>query len=415
MEQRGLNQPRTLGRRFLCDCRPEGFSLSSLRMTKGKKVLLGMSGGVDSSVAAVLLLEQGFEVVGAFMKNWSEKTDRDGSSGDCPADDQGYGQIGECSWRTERRDAMRVASQLGIPFLTFDFEDKYRANVYEYMLAEYQAGRTPNPDVLCNKYMKFGFFLEEADKLGCDFVATGHYARVHVDDRDVAHLLAGVDSNKDQTYFLCQLNQDQLRRALFPIGHLLKPEVREIARTHKLSVAEKKDSQGICFVGKVDMVDFLRERIPEREGDIITTDGRLIGKHRGYMYYTIGQRGGLGVGGGTPYYVVERRPETNEVIVAVGEEDPRLYRTELTATNLTETIPGNFTKYAGQKIHARIRYRQPLGVCHFEPSPIYGGVGGGNEGLRVTFDIPQRAVAPGQFIAFYVGDELIGSGIISVK
>lgn len=368
-------------------------------MTKGKKVLLGMSGGVDSSVAAVLLLEQGFEVVGAFMKNWSEK-----SEAECMGDER---EAGECSWRTERRDAMRVASQLGIPFLTFDFEDRYRENVYEYMLREYQAGRTPNPDVLCNKYMKFGFFLEEADKLGCDYVATGHYARIHEDDAGHNHLLAGIDPNKDQTYFLCQLNQDQLKRAMFPIGHLLKSEVREIARSHNLPVAEKKDSQGICFVGKVDMVDFLRERIPEREGDIVTTDGKIIGKHRGYMYYTVGQREGLGVGGGIPYYVVERKPETNEVIVAVGDEDPRLYKTELTATDLTETLPGNFTKYAGQSIHARIRYRQPLGICRF--TLLLGGAGE----VRVTFDSPQRAVAPGQFIAFYVGDELIGSGVIS--
>jgi tRNA-specific 2-thiouridylase len=347
------------------------------------KVLLGMSGGVDSSVSAVLLLEQGYEVIGGFMKNWSDG-----------ADDA------ECSWKTERRDAMRVAAQLGIEFHTFDFEDEYRKLVYEYMIDEYKAGRTPNPDVLCNKYMKFDLFMREADKLGCDLVATGHYARVARDADGITHLLAGVDQNKDQSYFLCQLTQDQLKRVLFPIGQLEKTAVRELAHQHGLVVADKKDSQGICFVGKVDMQDFLAARIQPHEGKIITTAGEVIGQHRGFEFYTIGQRGGLGIGGGTPYYVVERRPETNEVIVAVGDEDPALFRSELVATNLTETIEGNFAKHQGQPLLARIRYRQPLANCTLE-------------GERVVFKQPQRAVAPGQFIAFYVGDELIGSGTIA--
>lgn len=351
-----------------------------------KRVLLGMSGGVDSSASAVLLLEQGYEVVGAFMKNWS-----DGGQGE------------ECSWRTERRDAMKVAAQLGIDFYTFDYEDEYRENVYEYMIAEYQAGRTPNPDVLCNKYMKFGFLLNEAEKLNCDFIATGHYARMKRDKDGTAHLIAGKDGNKDQTYFLCQLNQDQLNKILFPIGELEKSEVRDLAKKHDLHVCDKKDSQGICFVGKVKMQEFLAERIPENPGNIVTTSGEVIGQHKGHAYYTIGQRSGLGIGGGTPYFIVERRPETNEIIVALGEDDPALFSTELTATDMTETIPGNLENYFGKKIKARVRYRQPLQDCVLE------------EGGRVVFNDPQRAVAPGQFVAFYDGEELIGSGVISVN
>lgn len=358
-------------------------------MAKKPRVLLGMSGGVDSSVSAVLLLAQGYEVIGGFMKNWSDGDDKT-----------------ECSWRTERRDAMRVASQLGIEFLTFDFEAEYRRLVYEYMIAEYKAGRTPNPDVLCNKYMKFDLFLREADKLGCDYIATGHYARKIVDEHGMPHLLAGADQNKDQSYFLCQLTQPQIARALFPIGELEKPEVRRIARQHNLVVADKKDSQGICFVGQVQMKDFLAERITPHTGNIVTTDGTVIGQHQGFEFYTIGQRAGLGIGGGTPFYVVNRKPETNEVIVAVGEEDPALYRTELVATNLTETIDGKFIQYANQKISARIRYRQPLASCTLRPMPNALSLG-------VTFYSPQRAIAPGQFVAFYVGGELIGSGVIT--
>lgn len=357
-----------------------------------KKVLLGMSGGVDSSVSAVLLLEEGYEVVGAFMKNWSDGDDE-----------------GECSWRTERRDAMRVAAQLGIEFHTFDYENEYRENVYEYMIAEYEAGRTPNPDVLCNKYMKFGYLLAEAEKLGCDFIATGHYARARRDEDGTTHLLAGVDANKDQTYFLCQLNQDQLKKVLFPIGEFEKSRVREIAREKGLHVSDKKDSQGICFVGKVKMQEFLAERIPENPGNIVTTSGEVIGQHKGHAYYTIGQRTGLGIGGGTPYFIVERRPETNEIVVAVGEDDPALLSSELVATNIVETIPANLEKYFGKKIQARVRYRQPLQGCVVFP-PYQGGTEGG---LRVAFDDPQRAVAPGQFVAFYDGEELIGSGVIA--
>lgn len=388
-----------------------------------QKVLLGMSGGVDSSVSAVLLLEQGYEVIGGFMKNWSGEAL--GASGESE----------ECEWRRERRDAMRVAGQLGLKFYTFDFEEQYRSKVYEYMIDEYKAGRTPNPDVLCNKYMKFDLFLKEADKLECDFIATGHYAR-RTDDADgTVHLLMGVDENKDQTYFLCQLNQEQLKRSLFPIGHLEKSKVREIAREHSLFVADKKDSQGICFVGQVNMQQFLEARITPHEGNIVTTDGRVLGQHRGFEFYTIGQRGGLGVGGGAPLYVVDRKSETNEVVVAQGPDDPALFRSELLVMNLSETIPGAIDRIIGKTIMARIRYRQPLAECVVEALPLRssmtrsfeGRVGasdealeehsrhpreGGDPALRVRFSLPQRAIAPGQFVAFYDGEELIGSGVI---
>lgn len=357
-------------------------------MEKSKgKVLVGMSGGVDSSVAAVLLLEQGYEVIGAFMKNWSD--------GD---------ESGECSWRVERRDAMRVAAKLGIPFYTFDFENEYRENVYEYMIREYVAGRTPNPDVLCNKYMKFGYLLREAEKMGCDFIATGHYARTQKDKDGTVHLLAGRDQNKDQSYFLCQLTQDQLKNILFPIGELEKSEVRKIAQENDLHIATKKDSQGICFVGKVKMQDFLKERIPEQEGNIVTTSGEVVGTHKGHAYYTIGQRTGLGIGGGTPYFVVDRKPEINEIVVAVGDDDPALLSDNLTATDIVETISHRLETFVGKKLLARIRYRQPLQEC------VITKIENGN--ALVEFDESQRAVAPGQFIAWYDGEELLGSGII---
>ncbi len=372
------------------------------------KVLLGMSGGVDSSVSAVLLLEQGYEVIGGFMKNWSPSTSS-GSSTESSGSSTDDG--GECEWRRERRDAMRVAGQLGIKFYTFDFEAEYRSKVYEYMIDEYRNGRTPNPDVLCNKYMKFDLFLKEADKLGCDFIATGHYARRVDDENGVAHLLMGVDKNKDQTYFLCQLDQAQLKRSLFPIGDLEKSKVRAIARQHDLFVADKKDSQGICFIGNVDMQQFLEARITPHEGNIVNTMGKVLGTHRGFEFYTIGQRGGLGVGGGTPLYVVERRVATNEVVVAFGPDDPALFKSELSATQLTETTPNSLKDMVGKPITARIRYRQPLAECVIE-APSNSPMAGGEYAVKVRFGVPQRAVAPGQFVAFYVGEELVGSGVI---
>lgn len=341
-------------------------------MQNNPKTLVAMSGGVDSSVAAALLLEQGHEVVGVFMKNWSG-----------------------CDWEEDKRDAQRVAAKLGIDLHVYDFEKEYTERVHDYMIAEYAAGRTPNPDVMCNREVKFDLLLKAADELGCQKMATGHYARVEGSD-GVFQLKKGVDQNKDQSYFLCRLGQRELRRALFPVGELEKPEVRGIAKKYDLVTAEKKDSQGLCFVGMVDMPTFLKERIKPKKGKIVTTVGEEIGEHDGVQYYTIGQRHGLGVGGGDPWYVVERKTDTNELIVG-HDDDPALMKQELDAIDL-HWVSGEPELPA--KLHAKIRYRQGDQACQIQ--------GNGH----VTFDKAQRAVAPGQFIVFYCGDELVGSGVI---
>ncbi len=350
-------------------------------------------------MSAVLLLEAGYEVIGAFMKNWS---------GDVHGPEvKGADRIGtsfeECGWKTERRDAMRVAAQLGIPFLTFDFEAEYRRDVVEYMFREFEAGRTPNPDVMCNRYMKFDLFLKEADKLGCDFIATGHYARTQARSGDLSHngvsILKGIDPNKDQTYFLWAIDKAVLPRVLFPIGHLEKPAVREIAAKHNLEVATKKDSTGICFVGEVDMREFLKARMKEDPGNVVTTEGKVIGKHVGINFYTIGQRHGLDIGGGDPFYVVEKRRETNEIVVG-SNFHPALFKKELTASQL------NWFKQPPFPIacEARLRHRQPVQKCVVSRM--------GDDQVHVEFEESQRAVTPGQSIVFYVGDEMIGGGII---
>ena len=357
--------------------------------TKGK-VLVGMSGGVDSSVSAALLLEQGHEVIGAFMKNWSGDV-----HGPRETDAEKVGEeFAECGWKEERRDAQRVAAKLGIPFVTFDFEKEYRRDVVEYMFREFEAGRTPNPDVMCNKYMKFDLFLKEADKLGCDYVATGHYARIQD-----GLILKGADDNKDQSYFLCAVNPEVVNRILFPIGDMDKPDVREKARELGLDVAEKKDSTGICFVGEVNIGEFLRARIEEKPGPIVTVDGEVIGEHKGIAFHTIGQRHGLNIGGGTPYYVVEKRPETNTLVVS-SNFHPALFKEELTATELNWFKKPN-APFACQ---ARIRYRQDAQDCVIEEI--------GEDSVTVRFKEPQRAVTPGQSIVFYDGDKMIGGGII---
>lgn len=403
-------------------------------MTRKPKVLVGMSGGVDSSVSAVLLLEQGFEVIGAFMKNWSG-----GVCGPRVVDSQTIGEsFQECDWKTERRDAARVAAKLGIPFVTFDFEKEYRHHVVEEMFKEFEAGRTPNPDVMCNKFIKFDRFVAEADRLGCDFIATGHYARVGKDgrsdnpperpnvigsfpartaiwsdggragsdtgDRGVTgskglKILKAIDSNKDQTYFLWAIKPEVLSRVLFPVGEMTKPEVREKAREYGLEVSEKKDSTGICFVGEVEMRTFLQERIPQDPGPIITTDGKVIGEHEGLAFYTIGQRHGLKIGGGDPYYVVEKRPHKKELIVS-SNFHPALFKRELTAKNLNWFM----TPAPTFPCQARIRYRQPLQDCE-------GIMQSANE-VSVKFIESQRAVTPGQSIVFYDRDEVLGGGII---
>lgn len=348
-----------------------------------------MSGGVDSSVAAALLLEQGYEVVGAFMKNWTEVR-CDSST------DSGQAGISECGWRQERRDAMRVAAKLGIPFVTFDFERQYRDLVVENLYREYAAGRTPNPDVMCNKYVKFDLFVKEADKLGCEFVATGHYARI---DSIGRRILAGTDSNKDQTYFLWAIPREILPRVLFPVGGMLKPDVREKARELGLSTAEKKDSTGICFVGEVDIRAFLKQRIPEDPGEIVTTTGEVVGTHEGVAFYTIGQRHGLNVGGGTPYYVVDKKPEAKQLVVS-SNFHPRLFGKTVTAFQANW-----FRRPAeGDAVLARVRYRQPLQPCRI--------IEINDEQVIAEFNEPVRAVTPGQSIAFYEGEEMLGGGVI---
>lgn len=353
-----------------------------------KKVLMAMSGGVDSSVSAALLLEQGYEVIGAFMKNWSGDV-----HGACdPGDDT---QEKECGWRGERRDALRVASTLGIPLMTFDFEEEYRQQVIENMFHEFEAGRTPNPDILCNKFIKFDLLMREADRLGCDFVATGHYARVQD-----GKILKGIDTNKDQTYFLWAINRDVIPRVLFPLGELEKPEVRKKAEEIGLSVAQKKDSTGICFVGEVDLKKFLLEKLPKKPGAIVTVDGKHVGTHDGLAFYTIGQREGLNIGGGTgePLYVLEKRLETNELVVG-SNFHPTLFKQELVARQLNWLVDVK----KEQRVQAQIRYRQSVQDCvvHLE-----------GDAARVVFDNPQRAVTSGQSIVFYDGDVMLGGGII---
>jgi tRNA-uridine 2-sulfurtransferase len=367
-------------------------------MTHKPKVLVGLSGGVDSSVSAALLVEQGYEVIGAFMKNWSQREEvarRRGVGG-------GEG-FEECGWKRERRDAARVAAKLGIPFVTFDFEQEYREKVVENLFDESWAGRTPNPDVLCNKYIKFDRFVKEADRLGCEFIATGHYARVK--HRGTSHqalgtsLLMGKDSNKDQTYFLWAIKPEILSRVLFPIGDMEKPAVREKARELRLSTAEKKDSTGICFVGEVHMREFLQARLPKDPGSIVTVDGDVIGEHEGLAFYTIGQRHGLNVGGGTPWYVVKKRPKAKELVVA-SNFHPSLYAEHLTAKDLNWFVTPEYPI----RCMARIRYRQALQACLVELN--------GEDSIKVTFDEPQRAITSGQSIVLYRVEEVLGGGII---
>ncbi len=388
------------------------------------RVVVGLSGGVDSSVAAYLLKEQGHDVVGLFMRNWHDTTGT--LEGDCP-------------WHDDQVFAELVAKRLDIPFHYVDLSEQYRQRVVEYMFAEYERGRTPNPDVLCNREIKFDVFLKEALKLGADFVATGHYCRKServVDGKTGYSLLAGVDNNKDQSYFLCQLTQQQLRYALFPIGELTKPEVREIAVTQKLATAKRKDSQGICFVGKVDLPIFLQQKLAARKGNVheilptwakferyaadttlegmarpysyTVRDGKKIGEHNGAHFYTIGQRKGLGIGGRKEsLFIIGTDVVTNTIYVGEGDSHPGLYRralkvesNELHWIDAAETI----TVGSSRRYEVRIRYRQPLqgATLHMQ-----------QDGLYIHFDTPQRGIAAGQFVAWYDGDRVVGSGVIS--
>lgn len=349
-----------------------------------------MSGGVDSSVAAALLQERGFEVTGGFIKNWSDTADL---------------WTGECAWRGERRDALRVAAKLGIPLLTFDFEKEYRERVVKNLFEGYAAGETPNPDVLCNEAIKFGLFFEAAKKLGFDFIATGHYAQIDFDEDGRARLLRGFDPDKDQSYFLYRVPQEALGRALFPVGDLKKGEVRKLAREFDLPVADKPDSQGICFIGKLNMGEFLRKKIPSRLGEIVDPEGNVLGQHEGLDQYTIGQRQGIGLDKGShSWYVADKDIKKNRLMVAPQAEHSLLFRSEFFVRD------PRWIKGAALKLPARaavqVRYRQPAEKAAVEQ------VG---QNIRVRLDKPVRAVAPGQSAVFYRKDECLGGGVIKTE
>ncbi len=375
--------------------------MKSVKKIKRQKVFVAMSGGVDSSVAAALLKKQanprefekltgrptpkgfrGFDIVGAFAKGW-----------------QPEGMV--CGWKEERRDAVRAAAKLGIPFLTFDFSKDYEEKVVEYMKKEYAAGRTPNPDVMCNKYIKFGLFLENALKMGADYIATGHYVRLRRNLKSqISNLKIAVDKNKDQSYFLWTLTQEQLKYCLFPIGDYKKPEVRKLARKFGLPTAEKKDSQGLCFVGDINFSLFLRNILPKKEGEIRAADGKTIGKHDGAHFYTIGQRHGLNIPGG-PYYIVAKDLKNNVLVVAKEKEEKEFYKKEVVigGANWINGAPNLKEEYA-----ARIRYRQPLQKCKI--------VSLSGDSATIHFKKPQRAVTSGQSLVLYRGAEMLGGGII---
>ncbi len=387
------------------------------------RVVVGLSGGVDSSVAAYLLKQQGHEVIGLFMRNWHDTTGT--LEGDCP-------------WYDDQVFAELVAKKLDIPFRFVDLSEEYRRRVVDYMFAEYSAGRTPNPDVLCNREIKFDVFLKEALKMGAEYVATGHYCRkqtVVENGQEVYKLLAGSDPNKDQSYFLCQLTQEQLRYALFPIGDLLKPEVRRIAEEQKLATAKRKDSQGICFVGKVDLPVFLQQQIAAKQGNVheilpswrgyaqqpaeddlaalaeprryTVRDGKKVGTHNGAHFYTIGQRKGLGIGGRKEsLFIIATDVKENVIYVGEGDAHPGLYRKalKLQSDALHWVNPADAMQVGERRCYdVRIRYRQPLQraelICR-------------EDGVYILFDEPQRGIAAGQFAAWYSGDELVGSGVI---
>lgn len=394
------------------------------------KIVVGLSGGVDSSVAAYLLKKQGHEVVALFMRNWNDAS--------VTLED-------ECPWIEDSNDALMVAQKLGIPYQVIDMSELYKEKIVDYMFDEYKKGRTPNPDVLCNREVKFDVFMKTALSLGAEKVATGHYAQVNStfdeNGNEIFHLLAGADNNKDQSYFLCQLNQDQLSKSLFPIGNLTKPEVREIAREMGLVTADKKDSQGLCFIGKVSLPTFLQQQLEPKEGEIVEifkdfdgfhqetpdfsskleeleflskkihyekSDGKVIGKHQGAHYFTVGQSKGLGIGGhAESCFLISRDIDKNIVFVGEGRNFPGLFRSALKIENSeVHWVREDLRLQSGEsmKVKARIRYRQPL-----EEATLYQF----EEGLYIEFENPQSAIAEGQFAAWYDGEELLGSGVIS--
>lgn len=355
------------------------------------RVIVGMSGGVDSSVSAYLLQQQGYRVEGLFMKNWEED---DGTE--------------YCTAKEDLADAQSVCDRLGITLHTANFSSEYWDNVFEHFLEEYRDGRTPNPDVLCNKEIKFKAFLEYAQELGADLIATGHYVQ-RSDDSGPTHLLKGLDNNKDQSYFLCEVSEDSLKHALFPVGSLRKAEVREIAGKLQLATHDKKDSTGICFIGERKFKDFLETYLPAQPGDIESVDGDLVGRHAGLMYYTLGQRQGLGIGGirnrpEAPWYVVKKDLERNVLIVSQGNESEDLFSNELIAK-----APHWINIEAPDmplQCSAKIRYRQADQACQVE------SLGDAEGRIKVTFEQPQRAVTPGQYAVFYAGARCLGGAII---
>lgn len=394
-----------------------------------KRVVVGLSGGVDSSVAAYLLKKQGYEVIGLFMKNWH---------------DDSVTISNECPWLEDSNDALLVAEKLGIPFQTVDLSEQYQEKIVDYMFREYEKGRTPNPDVLCNREIKFDVFMKIALSLGADYVATGHYCRkgeIDVDGKLMYQLLAGVDGNKDQSYFLCQLSQDQLAKSLFPIGELTKPEVREIAAQMELVTAEKKDSQGLCFIGKVRLPEFLQQKLQPKAGLIFEIDsktdiynkeekefesleeelafkaapipyvpemGKVVGKHQGAHYFTKGQRKGLNVGGTLePLYIIETDVESNIIYTGQGDQHPGLFKKALfIEKSEVHWIRPDLKLEAGETmdVMARIRYRQPLQKAKLHQF---------ENGMYVSFEEPQSAITEGQFVSWHEGEELIGSGVIA--
>lgn len=343
-------------------------------------IYVGMSGGVDSSVAAALLKEQGYTVVGVFMKNWTK---------DLPGM--------PCTWKEDFQDAKRVAVQLGIDFKLYEFEAQYRQKVVDYMIDEYRAGRTPNPDIMCNQEVKFRLFLDTAFDDGADLIATGHYARVQD-----GQLLVGRDKSKDQSYFLYRVTESALKKTLMPIGDYEKPKVRELAKNYGLATAEKKDSQGICFVGKVGIKDFLVHELgPQQPGKIIDKNGKVVGEHDGAIFYTIGQRHGLNVGGGFPYYVIGKDMTKNEVYVTTDLDDGKLWSNEL---NLTSLHWINRPPEIGKKYQVRSRYRAPLVGCKIAEI--------GEKLTVVQLDDQIRAVTAGQSAVIYDGERVVGGGIV---
>ncbi|MBT8266778.1 MAG: tRNA 2-thiouridine(34) synthase MnmA [Bacteroidia bacterium] len=394
-----------------------------------KRVIVGLSGGVDSSVAAYLLKEQGYEVIGLFMKNWH---------------DDSVTISNECPWLDDSNDAMLVAEKLGIPFQTVDLSKEYKERIVDYMFKEYESGRTPNPDVLCNREIKFDVFMKIALDLGADFVATGHYCRkghLEKNEKTIYQLLAGKDQNKDQSYFLCQLSQEQLSKTLFPIGELTKPEVRAIATKLDLVTAEKKDSQGLCFIGKVKLPDFLQQQLKPKAGVIVEipeeqeyyfeatpnfnsqkekldylarkiqyskADGKIVGEHQGAHFFTKGQRKGLAVGGtAEPLFVLDTDVDENVIYTGQGKNHPGLLKKALFVKSddihwIREDLALQMEE--SMEVMARIRYRQPL-----EKAKLYQF----EHGLYVEFEKDQSAITEGQFVAWYLEDELVGSGVIS--